>query len=354
MRLFVLFVSGLAALTATRSVLAADLPSGAPPPDAKALVEAPKAPGDVPKAEASSDKTSGTLSAGAQGSTGNSRIFAATANGTFLMRRDAEGFGASLLGNYAESAAPSDPTHHFYLTTQNIQGRLRYDHYFGDRFSLFLSATGRHDKFQGLSFRLNVDPGAKYLFVNDDATSLWGEIGYDFQFDYRLGQDSIYLPVASGGPLNRWVTDHSSRLFVGFRHAFSKDVTLATGIEYLQSFVHSDDPRVRLDDDARLNFDALFAANLGSGFSLGLGFSARYTDHPLPAKTNLDTATTLTLIYSFSSPPPTPPPPPPAPAPCVNPPPSTPAPSTSPAPATPAPETPDSAPGTAPVFRKEL
>ena len=51
--------------------------------------------------------------------------------------------------------------------------------------SLFLITTGRNDRFQGLEFRLNVDPGAKYLFVNTDPTTFWGEVGYDFQYDIR-------------------------------------------------------------------------------------------------------------------------------------------------------------------------
>ena len=86
--------------------------------------------------------------------------------------------------------------------------------------------------------------------------------------------------------------DHSGRLFAGFKHAFNKEVTLSTGVEYLQSFIDSTRYRV--------NYDALFAANIGGGLALVVGFSARYDHAPLPGKQNTDTATTFSLIYSYS------------------------------------------------------
>jgi putative salt-induced outer membrane protein len=231
-------------------------------------------------------------------------------------------------------------------TAQNLQARLRYDRYLLESLSLFLIGTGRHDRFQGLDFRLNVDPGVKYLFVKTDLTSFWGELGYDFQYDVRR-DDALPQVDAMGNPLpslDKTATDHSARLFIGFKHAFNKEVTFGTGVEYLQSFLK--------EERARINYDALFAANVGGGLALGLGFSARYDHAPLPGKKTLDTATTMSLIYSFSDVPESPPaPPPPAPPPAVPPPPPAPpvapvppppaeVPPAAPAPVTPAPEAP--------------
>ena len=42
-------------------------------------------------------------------------------------------------------------------------------------------------------FRLNIDPGVKYLFVNTTPTQFWGELGYDFQYDIRR-DDAIFSP----------------------------------------------------------------------------------------------------------------------------------------------------------------
>ena len=157
-------------------------PTGAPPPDATALVTAAKAPGDVPTPPKSVDGTSATVSAGGQLATGNSRLLAATVNGVFSTRYHDNGFGASLLGNYGEGAPPGQP---IAVSAENVQGRVRYDRYVGDRESIFLMATGRNDKLQGLVFRLNLDPGFKYLFVTQEAKAVWAEVGYDFQYDIR-------------------------------------------------------------------------------------------------------------------------------------------------------------------------
>jgi putative salt-induced outer membrane protein len=270
---------------------------GAPPPDAKALVEAPKGT-DEPKAEKKADGTTVSASAGGLLTTGNSRLLAFSGNGVFETRFNSNGIGLSVLGNYGEGAPAGDPVH---VTTENIQGRARYDRYLVEDFALFLINTGRHDRFQGLDFRYNLDPGVKYLFITEAAHALWAELGYDFQYDIRRNADRVVLdanknPVldASGNPqlLPKTETDHSIRAFVGHKHAFNKEVTLALGLEYLQSVIDA--------DKYRFNGDALFAANVGAGLAVGLGFSARFDHAPLPGKEKLDTSTTLSLIYAFS------------------------------------------------------
>lgn len=308
MKLLIFGSLGLAVGLAAASAFAQEPPSepaGAPPPDAKELVEAPKAPPEPPKVDQPVDGTSVTLSAGGQLATGNSQMVAATANGMFDSRFHDNGIGAAILANYGEGATGNGQP--WLVTTENVQGRLRYDRYVSDRASLFLIATGRHDRFQGLDFRLNLDPGVKYLFVKAQADALWGEVGYDFQYDIRRDDalaelDANGKPVldAAGRPvlLPKTATDHSTRLFAGLRHAFNEQVTFATGIEYLQSVLDATRYRV--------NFDALFAAKVGGGLAVGLGFSARYDHDPLPGKESLDTATTLNLIYSYNDAPPKP------------------------------------------------
>lgn len=279
---------------AASAARAQGVPTGAPPPEAKVEVTGPKGPLDAPKiAKPSTDVTNVTLSAGGLLASGNSRTLALSANGAFDMRRGDNGFAASLVTNYGESAAKSgDPMR---ASSENFQGRLRYDRYLNDSMSLFLIGTGRYDRFQGLAFRLNLDPGFKYIILKDDVSALWAEAGYDFQYDIRT--DSGRTPKdATSAPLDRTVTDHSARVFVGYRRAFSSDVTFSTGLEFLQSFANRDIG----DKDTRLNFDAILAAKLFEGFSLGVGFSARYDRLPLPGKENLDTITSLSIIYGWT------------------------------------------------------
>ncbi len=297
--------------------------NGAPPPDSKALVAAVKAPGDAPSFDKPNDGTNASLSAGGLLTSGNARLLALTVNGAFEMRRDANGFGASLLGNYGQGAAPGSA---IVATAQNIQGRVRYDRYISEPTSLFLIATGRHDRFQGLDFRLNLDPGVKYLFMKEAANALWGELGYDFQYDIRRDQARIVTDSTTGlvtNVLDKTFSDHAVRAFVGMRHAFNSEVTLYSGLEYLQGLKGVDygngDPR------SRINFDALFAAKVGAGLSLGVGFGLRWDSNPLPEKKDLDTTTSVSLIYAFSDAPaapkaptcPCPPPPPVEPAPAA-------------------------------------
>jgi Protein of unknown function, DUF481 len=286
-------------LSAAASAQPAD-PTGAPPPDAKVLVDAPKA-ADAPTVDKPTDGTSATASAGGQLVSGNSRLLALTGSGLFDTRKGNNGFGAALVGNYGQGAPPGSDV---VETAENVQGRLRYDRYVAEQASAFLIATGRHDRFQGLDFRLNIDPGFKYLFFKQGAEALWAEAGYDFQYDIRRDDALQELDatnkaiVANGQPvlLPKTAVDHSLRFFYGVRHSFNKDVTLALGYEYLQSFVES--------TRYRLNFDLLFAAKVSGGLAVGFGYSARFDHDPLPGKERLDTTMTANVIYSFTDPPP--------------------------------------------------
>ena len=324
----VAFASLLAVLTPCAPALGQSPPLGAPPPEARPLVERPRAPGEAPKFEHQNESLSITLATGGQGSTGNSRLLAFTANGAFEMRQHDNGIGVSVLANYGRSAPAGQAVQ---TTTENIQGRGRYDRYVLENASFFFITTGRHDRFQGIDFRLNLDPGFKYLFLREQADAIWAEAGYDFQYDIRR-DDALVDPTAMRPPLDKTAVDHSSRAFLGLRHAFNEQVAISSGLEYLQSLEES----MR----QRFNVDALFAAKIGVGLAIGLGFGLRFDRVPLPGKERLDTSTSVSLVYSYShtkeaagtpsSAPPQPPPP-------VGPPPNTPP---TPLPVAPPPENP--------------
>jgi hypothetical protein len=267
---------------------------GAPPPEAAKVAAGPEKVKDALKIDKKPEGINASLSAGGLSSTGNSEMVAFTGSGLFESRFDKNGYGASLVGNYGRSSPPEGGD--METTTQNLQGRLRYDRYVIDDASVFLLLTGRHDKFQGLTFRLNVDPGFKYLFVNQPATQFWAEAGYDFQYDVRNLSGRRILDDAgmdTGELLDKTETDHSARLYVGFRHSFNEATALSTGVEYLQGFVES--------ERWRLNYDALFTAKFWGNLALGVGFLARYDHAPLPSKEELDTTSTLSIIYSYST-----------------------------------------------------
>jgi putative salt-induced outer membrane protein len=265
---------------------------GKPPPEAEKAVAGPGKAAEAPKIVTAPEGINASVSAGGLSSSGNSRLVAFTGSGTFDWRVGKNGMGASLVGNYGRSAPPGgDMT----TTTENAQGRVRYDRYVIDDASLFLLATGRHDRFQGLAFRLNLDPGFKYLFVNRPATALWAEAGYDFQYDTRTreGREVLDDTGAVVDRLDKHETDHSARVFLGFRHNFNDATAVSNGIEYLQSFVES--------ERYRFNYDVLFTAKVWGDLALGVGFNARYDNQPLPDKEKLDTTSTLSLVYAYSN-----------------------------------------------------
>jgi putative salt-induced outer membrane protein len=265
---------------------------GVPPPDLEKVASGPSAPAPAPEVKRAPEGVVATLSAGGLSSSGNSRMVALTGSGNFESRAGDDGFGASLIANYGESALPGAD---MATTTENAQVRLRYDRYLLTDASLFLLLTGRHDRFQGLAYRFNVDPGFKYLFVNRAATALWAELGYDFQYDVRTdaGRDVLDEMMMVVNRLEATETDHSARLFLGLRHAFNDGVTLSNGIEYLQSFIDS--------DRYRFNYDVVFASKFWGDLALGVGFNARYDNAPLPGKEKLDTSSSLSLVYSYSN-----------------------------------------------------
>jgi hypothetical protein len=326
----------------------------APPADLKEVVGAPKDPALAPPKpfEPPTDGTHAALSAGGQYAAGNSKLFAASILGKFDIRRGANAFAMSIIGNYAEAFFSPPGTYTpgtggspgtitpgapgaWYPSTDNLQIKLRYDRYLTSSLSLFFQATGLHDPFQAISFRVNLDPGVKLIFLNHEKTKIWGELGYDFQADDNNVVNGFEQQPGSSGPIavdamglpyviHGSDTIHSSRVFAGVQHAFNKEVTLNFGLEYLQGFGGSGGgtpavptginpvtktANIALFDDlapisltaARLNFDALLAAHLFGGLSLGVGFNVKYNSEPLPGKVNVDSSGTVSLIYAYSS-----------------------------------------------------
>lgn len=257
-------------------------------------------------AEESDDATELSLSAGGILSTGNANQAAVTGAVNFRLRRSEHQFGAIALGNYG--ASKLDKNDPFETTVGNFQGRLRYDYFFAKRWSAFAMITGRHDTFQQLNLRMNIDPGVAFYIIPDVKHRLWAEVGYDFQYDLRTpeGQadkdeegnflDEMGNIVASVDdayliPSEKVWTNHAARLFLGYSNHLSDVVTFDTGVEYLQSFI--------LPEALRLNFDAGLTAALNQKFSLSTTFTLKYDNNPVEGVEKLDTVTAVNLVYRF-------------------------------------------------------
>lgn len=234
------------------------------------------------------DVTQAKIQAGGLSASGNSRSLALTALGTVRARRGANEFSAAAAANYGRSAAK--PTDSVQTTIENYQGKLRYDRFVSDPLAFFVSLSGRRDRFQGLDLRLNLDPGLAYYFIQNPKHQLWGEAGYDLQYDIRR-QEAIDEALAQGTILVKAKSRHSARLFAGYQNSLNEAVTFNTGVEYLQGLTES--------RYWRLNWDLGLTAAIATRFSLATTFSLRYDNAPLPGVKSTDTLTAVNLVYTL-------------------------------------------------------
>jgi putative salt-induced outer membrane protein len=235
-----------------------------------------------------SDATEAKLQLGALLATGNARSLASTASGSMRLRRQANELSAVVAANYARSAAtPADDTQ---TTMENYQGKLRYDRFVTEKVSLFLSLSGRRDRFQGLDARLNLDPGLAYYFVAEEKQRFWAELGYDLQYDLRRNA-AIAVAAEKGTILGKTKTRHSARGFVGYHTNVNEHVGFDTGAELLLG--------IPATENWRLNWLSSLTTALDSRFSLGATFNLRYDHNPLPGVEKLDTVTSMNLICTL-------------------------------------------------------
>lgn len=235
------------------------------------------------KPEGSRDATELRIAAGGLFASGNSRSLAVTSATSFRLRRSENQLSASTAANFARSAAGSDEP--METTVENLQGRTRYDRFFAGNLAAFLAVSARHDRFQGLDLRLNVDPGLAYYFVDREKHQLWAELGYDLQYDVRRRD------VVAGTGLERTATRHSARSFAGYENKVNASVSFTTGVEHLQS--------VQASRDWRLNVEAGLTSAIADRFAASTTFSLRYDAAPLPGVERLDTLTSFSLVYTL-------------------------------------------------------
>lgn len=226
-----------------------------------------------------------SISAGGLLTSGNTRSLALTGAGHYRLRRSDNQLGIAAAANFAQAAADADSD--LETTVENYQGNLRYDRFFSERLTGFLSVSARHDTFQGLDLRLNLSPGLAYYFLIEESIRFWGELGYDLQHDIRTEE----LLEASEEDLEDTATRHNARAFLGYSNTLNEHLTVATGLEYLQS--------VNEPEFWRLNWDLGLTSKIAESFSIATTFSLKYDSSPLPGVENTDTVTAINLVYTF-------------------------------------------------------
>ena len=244
------------------------------------------------------DATEWDLSFGSLISTGNARQISVTGATDFRLRRGDHQFSAAAAGNYGQAALVNRDLE---PTVGNIQGRVRYDYFLHERVSTFLMLTARHDPFQGLDLRMNIDPGFAFYVIPGKKERLWAEVGYDFQYDLRdpnatlaRDDDGVLIYDAQGNTIqaaDRQRLNHAVRLFAGYVNQINDAVGFRTGAEYLQS--------VQVGRRWRINWENAFTTQLKERLSLALTFTVRVDNDPLPRVRKVDTITAFNLVYRF-------------------------------------------------------
>lgn len=247
----------------------------------------------------SKDAAALSLSAGYLSATGNSKLSAATLAESFRLRRAENQFTQKLAFNQAYAGKGDEKAQE---TVRNLQALLRYDRFLGD-VTVFFSTQFRHDKFQGLDFRTQLDPGVAYYFVNQKTHLLWTEFGYDFQYDMRNKQffkDAQAAAIAAGktdpGVPDDTRSLHSSRLFFGYENALSETSKLNLGLEYLQGIAGSE---AKTKNASRVNFDAALTAKVYKSLAMAFSFGARLDTKAIEPVKKLDTLSGASLVYTF-------------------------------------------------------
>lgn len=244
-------------------------------------------------ADESKDAATLKLTVGGFVSQGNSRTIAVTGATEYFLRRGASALSALAAVNYGRSAPDQDTPYR--TTVENYQGRVRYDYFFTTSVAGFFSVSARRDKFQGLDLRLNFDPGFAYYFIDEKSHRLWAELGYDLQYDLRNG-DFIAEQEAAALPDLIEIEDsevrHNVRLFVGYDNQLTDALKFSSGLEYLQNVTES--------ENARINFDAGFTAQVNQDFSVATTVSVKYDKNPLPGVENTDLIMALNLVYTMN------------------------------------------------------
>ena len=229
--------------------------------------------------------TEGAISLGGLFASGNARTVALTTAGKLRIRRYESQITTAATWNFARSTKTGESA--AVTTVENYQGLGRYDHFLTPHVSLFLQSTVRRDRFQGLNFRLNVDPGVAYHFIQTTNQRLVGELGYDLQYDIRRDEDRLAVTP----PIAKTRTLHDARAFLGYENKLYTEVSFVASLEYLQNF-----QTARL---YRMIFDVGLKSTLRGRLAVAATYTMRYENLPLPGVERADSLASVALVYSL-------------------------------------------------------
>jgi putative salt-induced outer membrane protein YdiY len=166
------------------------------------------------------------------------------------------------------------------ISAENWFVKGRYDRYFLDKNTVYVSFQSSGDRPAGFIYRLEPQVGYARLFWKSSHQLLRGEIGYDYTYEHRVIQ-----PMGA----DRNIDYHSGRLFGYYENKFTQWASFSEGLELLEAFNHL--------DGFRLNSITSLSSTIYKNIALKLNFTLHFNNDPAlrPAPTALDMTTGLPL-----------------------------------------------------------
>lgn len=192
-------------------------------------------------------------------------------------------------------------------SAKSYETKARYDRFFTDHDSAFLSARAGADFPAGKDLLLGAQVGYARQLYKSERHALAGEAGYDFSYERY---------VASGTePLNI----HSARLFLGYKGTLNKATGVFADVEALFNLNSETSPTPGAEDigafeDMRIHAKTGLTTQIFGDLSFRFSFAVQYDRAPAPAPLigglpyapgfvpladTLDTTTELALVVSF-------------------------------------------------------
>jgi hypothetical protein len=242
---------------------------------------------------------------GATANGGNTKSYAGSLGGRFLLLRGDNQLMVEALGSL--SAARRNKLTDVAQTAGNVVARARYDLFLSQLDAVFVAIAPRRDTFAGLQLRLQNQVGyLRNLYYPSDAHRVWSEVGYDLTYDNigppRGGMSTTPVATQStAGASNTKKCDenndtclvHSARVFFGYTNRLSPTANLSLGIENLIDFV--------TPGNLRVNGLVELTSSITQTFKLGLQSRILYDREPVKDTEKYDVIAVAQLVYTFDS-----------------------------------------------------
>ena len=155
----------------------------------------------------------------------------------------------------------------------------RYDRYFLDKNTVYVSMQSSGDRPAGFIYRLEPQVGYARLFFKSVHQLVRGEIGYDYTFEHRV------LPPDGS---ERDVQYHSGRLFFYYENKFTPFASFTEGLELLEAFNHP--------DAFRLNSITTLSSTIYKNIALKVNFTLHFNNDPALRPINVDPVTMMPFV----------------------------------------------------------